>query len=401
MRALSRGLMIAAVITLVSVGLLELLLRVVGPNLNSQIGAIARTITTGSTYSESWTPAWRENRDHYYTLRPNLTDVIQYGSPSVAFKLTTNKLWDDGLAPDDGIGFRNAPVNYGVDVVVTGDSFAFCFTEQTECWVDQLAAQNNLGVVNLGTPVTGSLSHHKMLTDFAAPLQPKWVIWQFFGNDFNDDYALLRWRGDIEPLAGDVSQTNETTTGGNWLTQNLVSAAVLELLITGNWSGLPENDPTFIAQYQAIYPDGTPFLFGKPYELAALDMRRDVNQFGIETTRQALTDAKTLVESWGGTLVVVVIPTREEVYRGITSNFIDSTTLDALGSPRQTLMDICEVISLACYDPTDALYDIAVTSPALYYPDDMHLNPVGNAALTSLLSDWLREQNLILTETPS
>lgn len=401
MRRLIRGLLMVVVITLISLGLLELLLRLIAPNLNSQIGVIARTITTGSPYSETWTPAWRENRDHYYTLRPNLTDVVQYGSPSVVFKLTTHKLWDDGLLADEGIGFRNRPVDYGVDMVVTGDSFGFCFTEQTDCWVDQLAAKHQLGAVNLAVPVTGSLSHAKMLTDFAAPLKPKLVIWQFFGNDFNDDYALLSWRGDIERLTGDVSGENNNTQAGNWFSQNLVSAAVLELLLTGNWAGLPGNDPAFVAQYQAVYPDRTPFLFGKPYELAALDMRREVNQFGIETTRQALADSKALVESWGGTLVVLIIPTREEVYRGITANFIDETTLDSLGTPRQTLLEICTDLSLTCYDPTDDLYQIAATSPALYYPDDMHLNAAGNTALTDLLSDWLRGLNLIPTETTS
>jgi len=401
MRRLFRGLLLLIIILLISLGLLEVLLRLIAPRLNSQIGAVARTITTGSPYSEAWTPAWRENRDHYYTLRPGLTDVIQYGSPSVVFKLNTAKLWDDGLPTDEGIGFRNRPVDYSVDAVVVGDSFGFCFTEQVDCWVDQLAAQNNLGVVNLSTPVTGSLSHTKMLADFATPLKPKLVIWQFFGNDFNDDYSLLSWRGDIERLPGDVSSTVQPTQAGNWFTQNLVSAAVLELLMTGSWSGLPDNDPAFVAQHQAVYPDGSPFLFGKPYELAALDMRRDVNQFGIETTRQALAESKRLVESWGGTLVVVLIPTREEVYSGITANFMNAAQLESLGTPRTTLAGICDDLVLACYDPTDALYRIAADSAALYYPDDMHLNAAGNLALTDLLSAWLRELNLIPKENAS
>ncbi len=398
MRRLLRGVLTTLIIVLVSLGLLELLLRLIAPNLNSQIGAVARTITTGSPYSEAWTPAWRENHDHYYTLRPGLTDVVQYGSPSVSFKLTTAKLWDDSLAADEGIGFRNRPVDYGVDVAVVGDSFGFCFTEQADCWVDQLAAQNQLGVVNLATPVTGSLSHAKMLADFAAPLKPKLVIWQFFGNDFNDDYSLLSWRGDIERLPGDVSTAIEPAKAVNWFTQNLVSAAVLELLTTGSWSGLPGNDPAFVAQYQAAYPDGTPFLFGKPYELAALDMSRDVNQFGVETTRQALMDSKALVESWGGTLVVLIIPTREEVYSGITANFMDESVIETLGSPRTTLESICAELKLACYDPTESLYTIAATSAALYYPDDMHLNAAGNTTLTDLLTPWLRGLDLIPLE---
>lgn len=398
---LVRVLLAFILMILISFGLLEILLRLTAPGLGGQIGLVARTITTGSPYSEAWTPAWRENRDHYYTLRPGLTDVVQYGSPSVAFRLTTAKLWDDGLPPDEGIGFRNPPVDYGVDVVVVGDSFGFCFTEQADCWVNQLAAANDWGAVNLSTPVTGSLSHGKFLADFGTPLEPPLVIWQFFGNDFNDDYALLSWRGDIERLPGDASaavSSENQAAGGNWFSQNLVSFAILELLTTGSWGGLPGEDPAFVAQHRATYPDGSPFLFAKPYELAALDMSRDVNQYGIDTTRQALADAKALVEAWGGRLVVVIIPTREEVYNGVTSNFLTAETLDMLGGPRRALADLCAELSLECYDPTDALVGLAVTSPPLYYADDMHLNAVGNAALADLLSAWLAD--LPENETP-
>ena len=164
---------------------------------------------------------------------------------------------------------------------------------------------------------------------------------------------------------------------------------------------MPGNDPAFVAQYQAVYPDGSPFLFGKPYEFAALDMTRDVNQFGVETTRQALDDSKALVESWGGTLVVVIIPTREEVYSGITSNFMDTALIDTLGAPRTTIAGICTDLNLECYDPTEALYRIAAGSAALYYPDDMHLNAAGNLALTDLMTAWLRDFNLIPLEGAS
>ncbi|MCU0475910.1 MAG: hypothetical protein MUC99_07340 [Anaerolineae bacterium] len=398
MRRLVRGLLAILIITLISLAALEGLLRAAAPRLGGQIGVVARTITTGSPYAEAWAPAWRENRDHYYTLRPNLTDVVQYGSPTVSFRLTTHKLWDDGLPPDEGIGFRSPPVDYRVDAVVTGDSFAFCFTEQADCWVDRLAAKHGLGMVNLGTPVTGSLSHAQMLADFAAPLRPPLVIWQFFGNDFNDDYALLTWRGDLEPLAGDASQQAAPEAGGSWLTQNLVTAAALELLTTGTWSGLPGNDPNFEAQHADTYPNGAPFLFGKPYELAALDLTREVNRVGVETTRQALTEAKALVEGWGGTLVVLIIPTREEVYAQTTDDALGADIIARLSQPRAVMAELCAEIGLACYDPTEQLQDTAYQAPGvppLYYPDDMHLNTVGNMIVGELLSQWLTNNALL------
>ncbi|KXK50584.1 MAG: hypothetical protein UZ13_02595, partial [Chloroflexi bacterium OLB13] len=63
------------IIIAISVGLLELVLRVAAPHLPGQIGVVARYVTTGQPFSEAWTPAWRENRDHFYALRPGIENA--------------------------------------------------------------------------------------------------------------------------------------------------------------------------------------------------------------------------------------------------------------------------------------------------------------------------------------
>ncbi len=373
--------------------LLEGGLRLIGPNLGGSIGVTMRYLTTGQPYGEDWERAWRENRDHYYALRPGITDALQYGSPTVSFRLTTHKLWDDGLPPDEGIGFRTTPVDYRVDAVVVGDSFGFCFTNQTDCWVDLLAAQTGMGIANLSQPVTGSLSHAQILADFGAPLEPPLVIWQFFGNDFNDDYGLLTWRGDAEPLENDLPSDSGSTPEGllPWLSQRSAVFAVIEVLSTGRWSGTPESEALFEPRYTAAYGDGAVLQFGKRYEALALDMSRPANQFGLAQSRTAFTEAQTLVESWGGRLVVVIIPTREEVYETITAPLMEPTALDAHRSARDAMHDLCEALALDCIDPTSALQARADASEALYYADDMHLNPAGNRALAALIADWLAQ----------
>lgn len=374
------------VIAVITVGLLEVVLRVAAPRLPGQIGVVARYVTTGQPFSESWTPAWRENRDHFYALRPGIQDALQYGSPSVSFRLTTNKLWDDGLPPDEGIGFRTAPVDFAPDIVVVGDSFGFCFTEQTDCWVDQLAALTGDQIVNLSTPVTGSLSHARMIEDFAAPLEPPIVLWQFFGNDFYDDYVLHAWRGDIAPMTPDASSVE----GGSWITRNTVIGALLELLTTGTWSGLPAGDRAYEPRYSAAYPGGI-LQFGKQYELTALDMTRAETQYGLEQTRAALEDAQARVETWGGTLAVVIIPTREEVYSAITGPVMGPDQLATLTSARESMHTLCAELDLSCFDAADVFSRPEAVSTALYYADDMHLNPNGNRVLAEALMPWLAD----------
>ncbi len=371
--------------------LLEGGLRLIGPSLPGQLGVTARTIITGQPYAEDWTPAWQQNRDHYYALRPNIQNALQYGTATVSFHLTTNKLWDDGLPADEGIGFRNPPVTYGVDVVIVGDSFGFCFTELDDCWVNLFAANDNLGVVNLSQPVTGSESHTRMLRDFGAPFEPPLVIWQFFGNDFNDDYGLHVFRGDIEPIVDEIdAQTAapESTSLTAWLSRNSVAYAVLETALTGQWTGAPDQG-AFQPQYSVPYADGQTMQFGKLYERTALDMSRPANQYGLERSREAFQEAQQQVAGWEGQLVVIIIPTREEVYDNLTEPIMGKAELDKQRSARLAMLDLCGELSLSCLDLLPGFQALAAEGQALYYADDMHLNPAGNQALAALLTEWL------------
>ncbi|MDQ7033319.1 MAG: SGNH/GDSL hydrolase family protein [Anaerolineae bacterium] len=220
--------------------LLEILLRLTAPILPGSAGVAARWVTTGKPFAQDWTPAWQQNRDHYWALRPNLDNVLQYGSPTVSFRLSTAELWEGG-----GIGFRaTVPIDYEVHSVVVGDSFGMCFTERADCWVEQLAGNLGQNIVNLSQPVTGTSSHLRILRDFGQPLQPPLVIWQFFGNDFNDDYGLAVFREEIESLE-DEADTVQSTEARAWT----ALYAVLETLITGRFSGVPDSEAAFIKPY--------------------------------------------------------------------------------------------------------------------------------------------------------
>jgi hypothetical protein len=379
-----------------TVALLEIVLRLMGSSLPGQMGVTARYVMTGQPYAESWTQAWQDNRDHRFTLKPGIQNALQYGTPTVSFRLTTNKLWDDGLPPGEGIGFRNRPVDYRVDAVVVGDSFGFCFTEASDCWVNILEQNTGMGIVNLSQPVTGTISHAKMLRDFGAVYEPPLVIWQFFGNDFNDDYGLLFWRGDIEEMKDDSTEAVETasTNGGvvDWLRRNSVMFAVLEVALTGKWGVIPEGQEVFTPNYTVTYGSNETLQFGKLYERQALDMTRPANQLGLEKSRQAFSDSKALVEGWNGRMVIVIIPTREEVYEHLTEPIMGKAELDKQRSARIAMLALCDELMLECIDPLPEFQQHARNNePALYYNDDMHLNPAGNRVLAGIIQQWLEQ----------
>ncbi|MEL7432433.1 MAG: hypothetical protein AAFN11_00640 [Chloroflexota bacterium] len=368
--------------------LLEILLRVFAPSLPGTVGITARYVTTGQPYQQEWTQAWQQNPDHYWILRTDVNDALQYGSPTVSFRMSTVELWEGA-----GIGFRTDPVDYFVDAVVVGDSFGMCFTERADCWVDQLATQTGLGIVNLSQPVTGTTSHYRILQDFGVPLladnaQPL-VIWQFFGNDFNDDYGLAVFRGDIE------SQEEETSTDATNTRPISALFAVGQTLFTGNIVGVPDSEALFVKPHRAIINEDEVLRFGGTYELQALDMSREINQIGLDYSRIAFQEAQTIVDDMNGTLLVVIIPTREEVYRATTAPIMGEDNVDTLQSARDTMLSLCDEFALTCFDAYDALVTATQTSDTLlYYSDDMHLNAVGNAVLADALASYLVENDL-------
>jgi hypothetical protein len=381
---MSKALRLILINVLLTLLIAEAVLRLVGPRLPGQVGVALRYVTTGSPYDQQWSPAWQQNRDHYYALKPGLTDSLQYGSPGVQFRLTTRELWEGG-----GIGFRAPVVDFFVDGVVVGDSFGLCFTEQADCWVDRLEGLAQRRLVNLSQPVTGTRSHLRILQDFGAPLKPPLVIWQFFGNDFNDDYGLAVFRQEIAPVEA-AAAPPEAPDAALWLRRSSALYAALETALQGRYLGLPSSEALFAKPYTVRYGPSSEhiLMLGGQYELQALDMSREANQIGYEMSRNAFAAAQSLVAGWGGQMVVVIIPTREEVYHTLAAPLLGEDHLLRLQSARDAMLALCDALALVCHDAYEALQPRAALGEALYHADDMHLNARGN----QVLAEWLAER---------
>lgn len=373
--------------------LLELGLRLFVRALPPRLQEASHIAMHGVPYPEPWDRAWTRQPDHYFILKPGLVDALQFGSPSVRFRVSTIELWAGG-----GIGFRTRPVDYFVDAVVVGDSFAFCFTERADCWVTRLESDTGLGLVNLGQPGTGSHSHLLILQGFGAPLEPRLVLWQFFGNDFNDDYGLFSANGKLAPIADETSAEGEDSGGGSetqrWLRTRSALYAVLESVLPGWRRYRDPNAAKFDDRYAVTLPSGEQLRFGQRYELEAMDMSRAVNQAGYEISRAAFERAQALVSAWGGQLVVVLVPTREEVYESLTAAALGDD-LKAIRGARLAMLSLCAELELLCYDALADLRERAAASDLLYYADDLHLNPLGNRVFAALLRDWLAEGEML------
>ncbi|MBN2305460.1 MAG: SGNH/GDSL hydrolase family protein, partial [Anaerolineae bacterium] len=238
-------------------------------------------------------PIWQPDREFLTITRP-VTNHEQFGSAEVRFTVNTETLWDD---PHVAFRTRQELVDRYVDGVAVGDSFTFCFTDEDECWVQRFGALTGRNIINLGITSTGSLSHLRVLEGFGLPLEPPLVIWEWFGNDANEDYGLADLRGET-----DIKSPNPPIPAPdrNWWDDHSAVYVLLKLYLGG--------DDKFEASLQFHDPklaeDGDIRLaFGQPYLWDAFDMSQPHNQYGWERSQQAILDARDRVEAYGGTLL--------------------------------------------------------------------------------------------------
>ncbi len=359
-----------------------------------QIGLRNVHATPFSDQSLAPAPLWQDDTDYLTVVRPGAVNSLQAGSPTVTFHVTSYAWWGGR------VGFRSPqPDNGAVDAVALGDSFTFCFTEVDDCWANILAQHTGLNLSNLGQPVTGSVSHARIYYDYVAKpdlklKQPSLVLWQFYGNDYNDDYglAVLDKTAKTPPKAvsagAPLAQSPLPQSPlAVWLRQNSAIYVIISALVRGKDPGVEQ----FVDPYH-VSAGPVDLWFGQSYIRGAFDMSEPRNLEGEALSYQAILQTRDLVEKNGGKLIIVVVPPKEEVYRALTEPFMGKVALDAVAEPRLRLLAFCQAQSLTCLDLLPRLQEQA--SSQLYYPADQHLNAQGNRVAAEAIGEFLQAQGL-------
>ena len=328
-------------------------------------------------------PAWRPVDVFQMSVVPGLDNELQYPNANVNFHVSS-KNW---LNPDSNIGFRVDTVDWEprwpVDIVTVGDSFTFCFTEYEDCWVRRLETDHGYSVVNLGQGATGSVSHANILFTFGLPYEPDVVLWQWYGNDNNEDYGLIYQWGET-----DTTDRSSIDSKG-WLTQNSIVFAMVDILT--NSSDFGSESYLSQADTHAVEVAGDPMFFGRAYSWETADLSLEKNRLGQEEGFQAILAARQRLAEDGIELIIFPVPYKEEVYRPLidTQSDFDLQKIDRMEENRAALMAFCLENELNCFDPTAELANHALNGETLYLSQDTHLNARGNELLLEIIAKEL------------
>jgi hypothetical protein len=378
--------------------LLELLLRIAYPIFPYTIQAALREVHLTPFTEQRILPGqiWQADDAYQFVSRAKVTDELQFPDPRVGFHIST-KNW---LDPNSHVGFRVPTADWEprwpVDGVFVGDSFTFCYTEYSLCWVQRLADEHGMSVVNLGQVATGSMSHLNVLATFGLPYEPRFVVWQWYGNDFNDDYGMALQTGKVTredpPEPSPAAEQNRNSPLLRWLQRNSTVYWIFETATSSAEDRYKYE--RYVDPYRAK-DDNVDITFGRPYILDAFDLSQPRNQLGLQLTQETLLKASDMLEERGMVLVVVLLPSKEEVYQRWTVESLGEAQLERLSQGRLQMGRFCDEHGLLCLDTTEALTDKADAGEYVFWADDTHLNGMGNQILASSVWDFLVAQLLV------
>ena len=333
---------------------------------------------------------WADDAYLRERMKPNV-DVVIHGNPEYpVWPIKTSDL-GQGEA-----GFRDTLPDQPPFAVLLGDSFGFGVgVPQEEVWSERLERASGLPVVNLSQVGASSLQEARIYARYGRDLPARIVFWQFFQNDLKDNLRFAQW---LQPEV-DIPQAAR-------LSDQPCASPVHRFL---KRYALSYELPLFwrrACEYAAMTPtpvyqaDSLSLTFCLDHDICDEQVQARMLSDGWPLTRQALLETLDQTEQAGATLVVIIVPSKEQVYADQyrqAADFPAAYDMDRLVEP---LRQFCAETGLHCLDLTEPLRAEARQNRQLYFPVDIHWNAVGQAFVAEVVADYLRREGLMSSYFP-
>lgn len=361
LRSTALNLLLLGISGLVALALAELSLRLFPALLGEEAALRVHWAEVAGDTDSRGQELMVDDREVGFLYRPGLEGRIARGDLDFSFRL-------------DGRGFRNPePWPTPARAVLLGDSMAFGYgAPDGQDWPTRLRERlPGLGLVNLGLIGSGTLQHERIYGRFAAPLQPPLTLLALFaGNDLDDDRAFARWleqgaRGSYRRFRGQ---------GDRWLDGGVVGLVQRTHLF---WFA------TELARGLANRSRGRTLELADGTRLQLVLPRPDAyTSADLDRTVAAVARLRRKVEAGGGRLLVLLMPTKEEVYLPLLG--------ESAASPSAAVGARLAEQGLTTLDLGEALRARATRDGRpLYFAIDGHPNSAGQAIIAEAVETWL------------
>ena len=116
---------------------------------------------------------------------------------------------------------------------------------------------------------------------------------------------------------------------------------------------------------------------------------------GWPLTRQALLDTLAHTEQSGATLVILIVPSKEQVYWEQFRQVAALPTGYNVDQIIEPVRQFCARKSVHCLDLTEPFRAEANRGKQLYFSIDIHWNAQGHALAARIVGDYLHQENLL------
>jgi hypothetical protein len=284
----------------------------------------------------------------------------------------------------DSEGFRNEQpdLTRPLDVIILGDSFGGGAVSQEHTWGSLLAREYRLNTYNLSSPASGPWQQYVNLWAEQERLptgRGTVLVWQLFtGNDLEDDYGsldvgALPWRG---PLGAWLSRVH------SWGARSPV-----RYLIENSAGGRGPRGAVIARDFL----NGRKLLFYQPYtETSFRTPEQIVSHPNFGRLRATVGAVKRLAEARGMRLVVVLVPSKEEVYSWVWKGEPVWATEANPSGFSTVLTRLCAEEGIGFLDLKPRLIaesrrTFEGAGQLLYWYDDTHLSTAGYVFTASVI----------------
>lgn len=370
-------------------GVLRRRLDYLPPDILTVTGRRQPSLAGVDAYWRAWEATKTADPTLGYRFVPNL-DTVLAGHPDFSYRLRTNSR-----------GLRTPREHGPVDGVLIGDSFAFGHgVDESATWAARLKALAGIELANLGVGGYSPLQELRLLQSEGLRLAPRLVVWQLFKDDLwgaaefqrwldsgEDDFLAWQRRGAAAPPSPGLRR-GPVHAARRLLFRHLLSYEMAKYLLgIGAYADRDRRQVWIRVGGQRLLCDqASNRLWG--------DFRASAIRRGWELTQGALARGRRLAEAADAHLVVVLVPSKEEVYWPMLAPRLAHAASLPIRQPDVLLAQFCRQQNIPCLDLYQRFASAAQQGAVLYFSRDAHWNAAGHALAAETLWEFLKSHGL-------